>query len=82
MTSKTSEEKIKLINRIMKTLYDNTESFREVGCQLSYLLWAIASGNLFHGGGVDADSFNELLIRSFSPSDAVWEYVELPNHDG
>jgi hypothetical protein len=82
MTTKNSEEKIKLINRVMETMYDSTESFEEVGCQLSYLVWSISSGNVFQGEDGSANSFVQLLLRSFSPADAVWEYVELPNHDG
>lgn len=43
LNERTSAYKVKLANKVIKAVYDQTESFREseVGSDLAYLVWAI-----------------------------------------
>ena len=67
-----------LVERVMQTTYDATESWRDggLGADLAYLAWAIAAGTSVQW---PADSATRRLFeRLFPVDDLVWKRIELP----
>jgi len=67
-----------LVERVMQTVYDATESWRNggLGADLAYLAWAIAAGTSVQW---PADSATRRLFeRLFPVDDLVWKRIELP----
>ena len=67
-----------LIERVMQTVYDATESFRDgsLGADLAYLAWAITADTRVQW---EADSpTRRLFERLFPADDPVWKRIERP----
>ena len=63
----TDAQRVNLINRVARHVYDNTESLIPVGTNLAYLLWAIAD----YDGWVDVhadDTGMQRLLRILNKS--------------
>ena len=67
-----------LVERVMQTTYDATESWRDdgLGADLAYLAWAIAAGTSVQWHS-DC-STRRLFERLFAEDDPVWKRIELP----
>lgn len=65
-----------LIERVMQTVYDATDSWRanDLGADLAYLAWAISAGTSVEW---PADDRTRKLFESlFPPEDPVWRHME------
>jgi hypothetical protein len=67
-----------LVERVMQTVYDATESFRDngLGTDLAYLAWAIIAGT--HVEWVAESPTRRLFERLFPADDLVWHRIEQP----
>jgi hypothetical protein len=67
-----------LVERVMQTVYDATESWRDggLGADLAYLAWAIAAGTSVQWHSDSAT--RRLFERLFPADDPVWKRIERP----
>jgi exonuclease VII small subunit len=67
-----------LVERVMQTVYDATESWRDggLGTDLAYLAWAIAAGTSVQWHSDCAT--RRLFERLFPADDPVWKRIERP----
>jgi hypothetical protein len=67
-----------LVERVMQTVYDATESWCDggLGADLAYLAWAIAAGTSVQWHSDNAT--RRLFERLFPADDPVWKRIERP----
>lgn len=57
----TPEQRVALINRVAKHVYDSTESLTPVNTSLAYLMWAIADNDSWVDVHADDTEMHQLL---------------------
>ena len=78
LKKRTSAYKVKLANRVIGAVHDQTESFREneVGADLAYLVWAILEdGKVMILEGDEVCGYRE-VIAALSLDEDLWNAVK------
>ena len=78
MVDLTSTQKTKLIDRVAREVYNNTDTWQDegkLGSELAYLFWAMASDD-FVEWSADEKPF-KLFEKLFKDDDPVWAYIKV-----
>lgn len=67
--------RLELISTVSNSLFQATESWSEIGEQLSYLLWAIADNSFVDWKNDSPGSLKPLMKKVFAPEHSVWKFI-------
>lgn len=74
-TSLSVEYRANLASKVFETLFATTDSFDEIGRELSYLIWAILDNSFTDWRNGDPGALKPLMERCFQADHTVWLFV-------